>query len=273
MPGGHTPFGTRVFQSAAPPIDPGALVPGPSLYFSGLASDGMNQAGGNLTNWVDKILGKALDPSVGSNTIPVVSSGLGLSPGVMAASMCGGNFFRGMDTRSTLPAFSNTKGYTQYLLVSALQGAPTQAYGDWLARWDTGANGWTTIYQGPGFDGSGGNFYFGDSAPGNVILQSGNGGHNTGYVTPANQSNGGEWDLWTLVYDGVSTTKIYRGGAAGPSINTGTVSLQTNLVFGGPSLGPPFVCCWVSAYILYTYKHTPSQIRGVRNWFRSHYGV
>lgn len=266
MPGGHTPFGTRVFGNQGPVIDPGTL--GPAIYLSGLPNDGVVAPGGLLTSWTDKVASYSFTPSVGSSSIAAFNDGsVGEPPGIWAVSACGGNFFRGWDARGTLPGFSNANGYTQYLLVG---GASAQAWCDYVLRWPAGANGLGFLYQGPTFDGKPGIYVNGDSAPGKIILLGTTGGKTTGIVTPTNQT---VYDLWTLVSDGTSQTTVYRNGVLGPVVNTGAVGLATNLAFGGPSSGTSFVCSLVSSYILYTAQQTPGQIAGVRRWFRQHYGV
>lgn len=266
MPGGHTPFGTRVSGNRGPVIDPGTL--SPVLYLSGLPNDGVVAPGGTLTNWFDKIANYNFTTTVGSAGVTAFNDGsVGEPPGIWAVSACGGNFFRGWDAHGTLPGFSNANGYTQYLLVGGVNANP---YGEFLFTWPSGVDGLGLIYQGPTFNGGGGNLYFGTAVPGNIVITHGSSGFDTGIVTPTNQT---VYDLWTLVSDGVSKTTVYRNGVAGPVLNTGVVGLATNLTFGGPSAGTSFVCSYISSYILYTAQHTPSQIAGVRRWFRQHYGV
>lgn len=260
MPGGHTLFGTRVFGSHAPVIDPGTL--GPALYLSGLPNDGLAQSGGVLTHWTDKVLGKVFNPTGGSAGVTVFNDGsTGEAAGIWSVSICGGNFFRGFDAQGTLPGFSNANGYTQFLLTGGINSNP---YGVRGFFWPSGANGLGLIEQGPGFS------FFGGVPSGNLAVQDGAAGFDTGISTPLNQTS---WSLWTLVSDGASNTTLYRNGVLGPKINTGVVGLSTQLVFGGPSAGPTFVCVFVSAYLLYTTQLTPVQIAGTYRWFKGHYGI
>lgn len=265
MPGGHTPFGTRVFGNRGPVIDPGTL--GPVLYLSGLPSDGPVSSGGFLTNWFDKVANYNFTPSTGSIGIGTYNNQEG--PGVWSALMYGGSFFAGMDAHGSLPSFPNGNGYTQYLLASGI--GPDSHYGVLLFNWPSGTDGDSLIYQASGFDGSGGNFYFGPSAPGHIIVRHASTGYDTGLITEAIQSH---WHLFTLVSDGSTNTTIYVDGLqSGSPIAAGAVGLGSNLTFGGPSAGASYCHYLMSSYILYTTQHTPGQIAGVRRWFRQHYGV
>lgn len=247
-------------------INPSSL--SPAIYLSGLPNDGVHVTSGSLTSWVDKVASYNFTPSTGSSGIAAFNDGsVGEPPGIWAVSACGGSFFRGWDAHGSLPSFSNANGYTQYLLAGGLNSNPDAVWGP---RWPSGANGTGLLFQGPTFDGSGGAIYFGDSAPGKIIVTSTNGGKTTGIVTPTNQV---VYDLWTLVSDGSANTTLYRNGVKGPVINTGVVGLGTNLVFGGPSSGLTFVCALISSYLLYTAQHTPGQIAGIHAWFRAKYGV
>ena len=265
MPGGHTPFGTRVFGNLGPVIDPGTL--GPVLYLSGLPSDGPVSSGGFLTNWFDKVANYNFTPSTGSIGIGTYNNQEG--PGVWSALMYGGSFFAGMDAHGSLPSFPNGNGYTQYLLASGI--GPDSHYGVGAFFWPVGTTGLGLILQAPGFNGGGGNFWtFGTVPAGNVVIKDGSSGFDTGIATDVIQST---WSLWTLVSDGVSKTTVYRNGMLGLILNTGAVGLGSNLTFGGPSAGASYCHYLMSSYILYTAQHTPGQIAGVRRWFRQHYGV
>lgn len=271
MAGGHTPFGTRVFGSRGPVIDPGTL--SPALYLSGLPNDGLTPAAGNLATWRDKISGTNFAPSVGSSGITVFNDGSqGELPGIWSASICGGSFFRGFDNDG-LANFPNTNGYTQYILAQA---SSNNDQGLAVFGWPVGTTGLALIYQPGGFCGGPPGqamWTLGASCPGaagHVVIKDGSTGFDTLISSPIGQVT---WDLWTIVSDGSTITTLYRNGVIGPVLATGAVGLGSHLVFGGPSAGANFACSLVSAYILYTAQHTSSQIAGVRRWFRQHYGV
>lgn len=272
MPGGHTPFGTRVFGNQGPVIDPGTL--GPAIYLSGLPNDGVVAPGGLLTSWTDKVASYRFTPTVGSSSIAAFNDGSqGEPPGIWSVSMCGGSFYRGIDAQGTLPGFSNANGYTQYFLTGQIGSGAAAVIGP---SWPSGTHGTKLIYQGATYNGgppgdaiwtSGA----GVGAAGHVVITDGSTGFDTGVTTP--QGTQTLYDLWTLVSDGTANTTVYRNGVAVAVLATGTVGLATQLTFGGPSAGATFVCALISSYILYTAQHTPGQIAGVRRWFRQRYGV
>lgn len=247
-------------------IDPGTL--SPAIWLDGRA--GISQSGGNLTSWVDRVGPYSFTPNLASAGVTVFSgSSWGLLPDVTTISICGGNFYRSIHNNG-LPAFSAANGYTQLMLTQAPNASKQ---GQWQFLWPSGANGLRLIYQPGGFDGgpSGGVFWSsGTVVPGNIAVQDGSTGYDTGIVTPTGQS---EWDLWGLVSDGSTATLLYRNGLFVRSLPTGAVSLATELVFGGPSAGSTFVCSIMAAYLLYTSQLTAGQMAATAAWFQSNYGA
>lgn len=264
MPGGRTPFGTRVFGSRVP-IDP-ATQPNLEIYLSGRGGITPNTNLASLTAWNDQS-GNARNFGTvpGGSVAPVVlTTGLGLAPGVSCISIsAGGGGTNREIINNALPSFTQVRGSTQYALVNF------NVYNGNGLRWffwPSGAfSGPSLIYQATGFS------FFGSVPNGHVAVQYGATGVDTGVVSPS-----GTWDLWTIVEDpepGDGITFVYRNGQqvatfGGPA----SYLLQTECDLGGPSAGAAQFG-EIASYLLYTAAHTAAQVSGIYKWFKGAYGI
>lgn len=237
------------------------------IYLSGQIGVTPNTNLSSLTKWADQS-GNGRDfvqiPSGGIAPV-VLTTGLGLAPGVTCCSFSAGGSPREI-SNNVLPAFTQARGTTQYVLVNAnVAGGNAMFVNDWQIA----GGGPDLVYQPGGFDGTADWFSFGSVIAGNVGIKIGSIGIDTGVVTPSQR-----WDLWTmLVHPGPGALDWYRNGTfVGTAGTAVSYVLSTEMDLGGPSNGNAQF--WeTAAYLLYTDTHSAGTIKAVYEWFKAIYGI